>query len=126
MTGVQTCALPIYYLTGGTDTLASAALQERVKTLAEANGAAIGSLQSLGGEDQTGLRRIAIRVQLSATLPQLVGMLYGLESGMPLLFVDNLEMQGQAALMADPDAEPTSAPLTVGFDLYGFMAPEQP
>jgi|SRR5262245_18379365 len=115
-----------YYLTGATDALAAAALQARVTALVEQSGATLLSIQTLATTEERGLRRVAIRLQMTAETSPLVRVLHGLETGIPLLFVDNLEMQGQAALTADPDAEPASVPLTVGFDLYGFMAPEQP
>jgi general secretion pathway protein M len=115
-----------YYLIGATDALAAAALQARVTALVEQSGATLLSIQTLATTEERGLRRVAIRLQMTAETSPLVRVLYGLEAGIPLLFVDNLELQSQAAPAVDLDAAPASAPLIVGFDLYGFLPPGQP
>lgn len=115
-----------YYLSGATDALAAASLQARVTALVEGNGASLLSIQTLTSSEDRGLRRVAIRLQMTAEIAPLVRVLHGLESGIPLLFVDNLELQSQAAPAIEPDAAETSAPLIVGFDLYGYLPPVQP
>jgi general secretion pathway protein M len=115
-----------YYLTGATDALAAASLQARVTALVEGSGATLLSIQTLTSSEDRGLRRVAIRLQMTAEIAPLVRVLHGLESGIPLLFVDNLELQSQAAPAIEPDAAETSAPLIVGFDLYGYLPPVQP
>ena len=115
-----------YYLSGATDALAAASLQARVTALVEGSGATLLSIQTLTSTEDRGLRRVAIRLQMTAEIAPLVRVLHGLETGIPLLFVDNLEMQGQAAPASEPDAAQASAPLIVGFDLYGYLPPVQP
>ncbi|HEV8680320.1 MAG TPA: type II secretion system protein GspM [Stellaceae bacterium] len=115
-----------YYLSGATDALAAASLQARVTALVEGSGATLLSIQTLTSTEDRGLRRVAIRLQMTAEIAPLVRVLHGLESGIPLLFVDNLELQSQAAPAIEPDAAETSAPLIVGFDLYGYLPPVQP
>ena len=115
-----------YYLSGATDALAAASLQARVTALVEGSGATLLSIQTLTSAEDGGLRRVAIRLQMTAEIAPLVRVLHGLESGIPLLFVDNLELQSQAAPAIEPDAAETSAPLIVGFDLYGYLPPVQP
>src|SRR5262245_15852798 len=116
----------VFYLSGATDALAAAALQARVTSLIEGSGATLLSIQTLTSTEDRGLRRVAIRLQMTAETAPLVRVLYGLETGIPLLFVDNLELQSQAAVTLDPDSGQASAPLVVGFDLYGYLPPEQP
>ena len=115
-----------YYLSGATDALAAAALQARVTTLVEGSGATLLSVQTLTTTEDRGLRRVAIRLQLTAEIAPLVRVLHGLETGIPLLFVDNLEVQSQAAPTIDQGAAQASAPLIVGFDLYGYLPRVQP
>jgi general secretion pathway protein M len=115
-----------YYLDGATDALAAASLQARVTALVEGSGATLLSIQTLTTTEDRGLRRVAIRLQMTAEIAPLVRVLHGLETGIPLLFVDNLELQSQAAPQTEPDAAPASAPLIVGFDLYGYLPPVQP
>jgi general secretion pathway protein M len=115
-----------YYLDGATDALAAASLQARVTALVEGSGATLLSIQTLTTTEDRGLRRVAIRLQMTSAIAPLVRVLHGLETGVPLLFVDNLEVQSQAAPQTEPDAAPASAPLIVGFDLYGYLPPVQP
>jgi general secretion pathway protein M len=115
-----------YYLDGATDALAAASLQARVTALVEGSGATLLSIQTLTTTEDRGLRRVAIRLQMTAEIGPLVRVLHGLETGVPLLFVDNLEVQSQAAAAIEPDAAQASAPLIVGFDLYGYLPPVQP
>ena len=115
-----------YYLSGATDALAAASLQARVTALVEGSGATLLSIQTLTSSEDRGLRRVAIRLQMTAEIAPLVRVLHGLESGIPLLFVDNLELQSQAAPAIEPDAAQASVPLIVGFDLYGYLPPVQP
>jgi general secretion pathway protein M len=115
-----------YYLSGATDALAAAALQARVTALVEGSGASLLSIQTLTSTEERGMRRIAIRLQMTAEIAPLVRVLHGLETGIPLLFVDNLELQSQAAPAIEPDTAQASAPLIVGFDLYGYLPAVQP
>jgi general secretion pathway protein M len=115
-----------YYLSGATDALAAASLQARVTALVEGSGATLLSIQTLTSAEDKGLHRVAIRLQMTAEIAPLVRVLHGLETGIPLLFVDNLELQSQAAPATEPDAAQASAPLIVGFDLYGYLPPVQP
>ncbi len=115
-----------YYLSGATDALAAASLQARVTALVEGSGATLLSIQTLTSAEDGGLRRVAIRLQMTAEIAPLVRVLHGLESGIPLLFVDNLELQSQAAPSIEPDAAQAAVPLIVGFDLYGYLPSVQP
>jgi len=114
-----------YYLSGGTDALAAASLQDRVSALVDGNGGTLRSLQPLLGADEQGFRRITVRVEITATIESLFGTLYALETEMPVLFVENLDIRSrlarrranQVAMQVAAD-EPL---LMVGFDLSGYM-----
>ncbi|HET6159922.1 MAG TPA: type II secretion system protein GspM [Dongiaceae bacterium] len=119
-----------YYLSGGTDALAAVALQDRVRDLVDANGGNLRSMQPLLGVDEQGFRRITVRVEMTATIEPLFETLYALETGMPVLFVENLDIQSrstrrrssQVAMQVAADDAPL---LTVGFDLSGYMPVER-
>lgn len=114
-----------YYLSGGTDALAAAGLQDQVNALVQGKGGSLRSIQPMPGIDEEGFRRITLRVQMTATNEALFEILYALEAGTPLLFIENLDIQSrfirrrtkEGGLQAVPD-EPL---LTVGFDLSGYM-----
>jgi general secretion pathway protein M len=110
-----------YYLEGATDALAAAALQDRVTKLVENSGASIVSIQTLPSSEEQGLRRVAIRLQMAAELAPLVRILHGLETGVPVLFLDSIELQSYNVPYGDPDEPQVEPQLTVGFDLYGYL-----
>ena len=117
-----------YYLSGGTDALAAAGLQDRVNALVGAKGGLLRSIQPMPGVDDQGFRRITLRVQMTATIEVLFETLYALESGTPMLFVENLDIQSRAIRRRSDETGAEAAPeapvLAVGFDLSGFMPVE--
>jgi general secretion pathway protein M len=113
----------VYYLTGGTDAVAAAALQEQVKSLIESSGGTVGSMQTLPTRQEQRLQRVALRLQMTATMPSLSQVLYALETREPLLFLDNLDIQGRLRQLPQagvPEQEPV---LTIGFEVYGYLPP---
>lgn len=116
-------ATTAYYLAGATDALAAAALQARVTALVESSGASIVSIQTLPSSEEQGLRRVAIRLQMASELAPLVRILHGLETGVPVLFLDSIELQSYNVPYGDANEPAVEPQLTVGFDLYGFLPP---
>ncbi len=121
----QDQSLSASYLSGETDALAAASLQSRVATLIASSGAALGSIQVLPARDEEGLRRVGIRLQFTARIEGLTTVLQQTESGVPALFIDNLDIQSRmlpaTAASSDPTVEPV---LTVALDVYGFLRAE--
>jgi general secretion pathway protein M len=117
-----------YYLSGGTDALAAAGLQDQVNALVQGKGGTLRSIQPMSGTDEQGFRRITLRVQMTATNEALFEILYSLESGTPILFVENLDIQSryirQRNSTAGQQAEMDEPLLSVGFDLSGYMPTE--
>jgi general secretion pathway protein M len=114
-----------HYLTGSTDALAAAGLQDRVNALIQGNGGSLHSVQPMPGVDEQGFRRITLRVQMSAPVEVLFETLYALEAGTPILFIDNLDIQSRLVRRRSSQASlqtVSDAPLLrVGFDLSGYM-----
>ena len=113
------------YLSGATDALSAAELQNRVRALVGRSGGQLRSIQNLPVTTDEGFRAIAVRVQITATLAAVHQLLYNLESEKPFVFVDNLDVRNrrgnrQAAL------ENLDPQLTVRFDLSGYLRPETP
>ena len=112
------------YLGGGTDALAGADLQELVNKTVEAGGGRLRSIQILPVKTDGEFRRVGVRVQMTATVTQLVKVLYALEAGRTFLFVDNLEVSNRRARRRrnqPVDMDPT---LLVRLDLSGYLRPE--
>jgi len=113
----------VYYLSGGTDAVAAAALQEQVKSLIESRGGTVGSMQTLPTREEQRLQRVALRLQMTAPMPSLFHVLHGLETGVPLLFLDNLEIQGRLRQLPQPGVPEQEPVLTIGFEVYAYLPP---
>jgi general secretion pathway protein M len=115
-----------YYLSGGgTDALAAAGLQDRVSALVDGSGGSLRSIQPMSGVDEQGFRRITLRIQMTATIEALFETIYTLETGTPVLFVENLDIHSRFTRRRNSQVGAQEAPeaplLIVGFDLSGYM-----
>lgn len=113
-----------YFLTGSTDALAAADLQDQVKILILEKGGKLQSMQPMPGVDDQGLRRITLRVQIAGTTETLFDVLYALEAGDPVLFIDEIDIQKRGSIEASSDADRGDGRLTVAFDLSGYLLQE--
>ena len=112
-----------FYITGETESVAAAALQDLFRELAARSGAEVKSIQSLTPKGEEGLDRVAVRVALAATSESLYALLHGLEGGTPYIFIENMELQMQRKSGGLGKIDETGK-LTLRLDLYGFMQPE--
>lgn len=110
-----------YLLSGTTDALAAASLQDRVHDLIVASGGALDSIEPMPGVEEHGLTRITLHVQMTGTSTTLFDVLYALEAGKPILFVENLEIRGQDATMGESGVGSEPADLAMNFDLSGYL-----
>ncbi|HEX3500514.1 MAG TPA: type II secretion system protein GspM [Stellaceae bacterium] len=106
------------FLPGASEALAAAAVQNRIKTLAEASKGELKSTQILPPQDEGKFRRIAVRAQMTLKLPAAQRVLYGLESGAPLLFLDNLNIRAHGERRREDT--PDDPILELRFDVYGY------
>jgi general secretion pathway protein M len=102
-------------LTGSTDAIAGAALQEQVQSIATAADASLTSIETLPAEQVGAYRRIGVRVELNANLPVIVAMLRAVEDAQPSMLVDDIH------LTATPVGPLNAAlPLDAAFTVYAF------
>ena len=113
------------FLTGGTDALAAAGLQDRVQALIIEKGGALQSVQPMPGVEEQGLTRITLRVQMAGTTETLFDVLYALESGNPIIFIDRIDIQGRDSVETGGGAGSGAGRLTVAVDLSGYL-PQEP
>ena len=111
------------YLAGDTDALAAAGLQEDVSATIEKNGGKLRSIQILPVTNDGDFKRVSVRVQLTATLGAFTQILYTLEAGKPVVFVDNLDVKNRRARRTNKDQE-QDPKLVIRFDLFGYLRPE--
>lgn len=113
-----------YTVPGSTDALAAAELQERIKMVVRESGGVVRSVQTLPPEDEGSFRRVAVRLQMTTTTEAFFNVVYSLETMLPVLFVDNVDVQSRPARTTAAKA-PTDPPLTVSLDLYGYREPDE-
>src|SRR5262249_12416392 len=80
-------------IAGGTDAIASAALQTHAKQLVETGGGDIRSLQILPVKSAATLSQIGVRVQFVTESKNLQQIIYSIETATPLLTIDSLEVR---------------------------------
>lgn len=108
-----------HFLKSASPALAAAELQEKAQAVFDANGAKVNSIQVQAHKDDGLYRQVTLQVQLMAPLTAVKGMLYGLESAHPYLFLDNFSIR--APNMQINRVESATEPdLIVQFDLTGY------
>ena len=112
------------YLGGQTDALAGAELQELVDATVAKGGGGLRSVQILPVKADGGFRRIGVRVQMTATISQVLRVVHGLEAGSTLLFVDNLEVRNRRARRRRNQSVEMDPTLLVRLDLFGYLRSE--
>lgn len=107
-------------LKSANDSLAAAELQNRLKSAIEAAHGELRSVQALPSRVDAGFRRITVRGQATLKIAGLRHALYDLESGSPLLFLDNVQVDARPDKSGRPGAaqDPT---LELRFDVYGYI-----
>ena len=114
------------YLSGGTDALAGAELQELVNATVAKGGGGLRSVQILPVKADGGFRRIGVRVQLTATMAQVLRVLHGFEAGSKLLFVAKLDISNRRARRRRNRPVELDPTLLVRLDLFGYLIPKSP
>lgn len=114
------------YIRASTDALAAAAMQENLKREIAQYGGELRSIQNLPSEEEDGLVRIGLRVVMTGENDTAVQLLHALETGEPYLFVDNLQISTTAyRRRLVREEEENSAPLSLNFDIYGYLPPQE-
>jgi Tfp pilus assembly protein PilO len=99
------------------DATAGAALQEKLRSMASAAGTSLSSVETLPGEQVGQYRRIGVRVELNAALPQVVALLRAIEEAEPFMLVDDLKLTTPQLLMGTPDL-----PMDAAFTAFAYRA----
>lgn len=93
------------FIQGTSDAQAAAALQGRINSVVRSAGGDLRSVQSLPPESSAvdGVSRIGVQLQYIGTIHDLRRLLYALETGTPLLFIEKLEMRGRLSRRSRED-----------------------
>lgn len=109
-----------FYLRNPNPVLAAAEIQEDAKRLIDANGGKLLSMNILPPKDENQLTRVGINVQLTGGLDGVVNLLYSLETAVPYLFINNLNIRSINAY-TPPNGTAPPLQLQVQFDLTGYV-----
>lgn len=123
----RTTTLSELQLVADTPALAAAQVQRRLGDLAELEGLGVLSVQTMPPVEAEGMRRVAVRAELTGSMAGLASLLHEIETGLPLLFVDRLEIRVRPPdvggfRLGPPRERADAGTLSVRFDVSGYMA----
>lgn len=108
-----------YYVAGDTPALASAKMQQYLKQVVERNGGELISTQIVTTNDESETASSSLKVHLRANIESTTQIVYQLESGRPLLFIDDLAISARRARGTTAGAPPIIS-LDLSFELTGY------
>jgi general secretion pathway protein M len=112
------------FLAGANEGVANAALQARLKTMTEASGARVRSVQGLPAKSNGQIRYIGARIDLYGALGSIHKAIYAVESGKPYLFVSSASIRLSPSINAQAAmAEPV---IDAQLDVFGAVQMEAP
>ena len=106
------------YLTGESETLVAAELQNLVRTTVERNGGRLQHTDPAGDKR----RRVPARgAKMSTDTDGLFKIVYDLESTLPYLFLDGIDIASRERRVRGSASGPEAGTLSVSYDVYGYM-----
>jgi general secretion pathway protein M len=114
-----------FFLRSGAAALSAAEAQEAVRSIVDASGGRLITMQAPVSKDDGRYRQISVNVQLTANIQAMRKILDGIENHTPYLFVDNLTIRSQVVsnFRPAPGAEPE---MFLQFDVSGYSLLGQP
>ncbi|MDH3737772.1 MAG: type II secretion system protein GspM [Alphaproteobacteria bacterium] len=109
---------PDPFLTGGSAQIIAAKLQNQIQTLVAGEPGDIRSIQVLPEAEEDGFERIGLRVTLTAGIPTMQKVFYDIESSIPALFIDNLDVRTNIRRRRR-NTEATNR-VQIRFDVFGY------
>ncbi|HYN39883.1 MAG TPA: type II secretion system protein GspM [Rhodospirillales bacterium] len=109
------------YLVGDSETLVAAELQNLVRSIVERGGGRLESTQILTPTTEGAFRRVTLRVRMSADADGLFRILYDLESMLPYLFLEGLDIVSRERRSARAPGQAGAGTLSISYDVFGYM-----
>jgi general secretion pathway protein M len=109
------------FLTGESETLVAAELQNLVRSIVERGGGRLESTQIMPPTTDGVFRRVTLRVRMSADVDGLFRILYDLESMLPYLFLEGLDIVSRERRGSRQNPQPGAGTLSVSYDVFGYM-----
>ena len=108
------------YLAGESETLVEAELQKLVRSIVERSGGRVESTQILPAASEGEFQRITLRVRMAADTDALFRVFYDLESMVPYLFIDSVDVVSQERRGRRSQGTADQGTLGVSYDVYGY------
>lgn len=112
-----------YYLKNQADALAAAELQSRINKVVSVSGGSIISTQPLNSVSGELLPRVRVRVRFRGNIEALRKIVYSLETGTPLLFVDEFSVSAKGRHIPRKAGKVAARHLDVQFEISGYIRP---
>ena len=109
---------PDPFLSGDNTQIIAAKLQNQIQTLVAGEPGDIRSIQVLPETEEDGFERIGLRVTLTAGIPTMQKIFYDIESSIPALFIDNLDVRTNIRRRRR-NTESTNR-VQIRFDVFGY------
>jgi hypothetical protein len=114
------------YIEAPNPALASATLQNLVKSGIEGRGGMLRSLQALPPAKEASFQRLAVRIDAAAGADKLLDLLLAIEaSRTPILRIESLDIRAPEG-MRSPGTVPENAMLALRADIVGYLREGQP
>ncbi len=109
---------PDPFLKGASTQIIAANLQNQIQTLVAGEPGDIRSIQVLPETEEAGFEKIGLRVTLTAGIPAMQKIFYDIESSVPTLFIDNLDVRTNVRRRRR-NQEATNR-VQIRFDVFGY------
>lgn len=105
------------FLTGGSAQIIAATLQNRIQTLVDGETGEVRSIQVLPESEEDGFEKIGLRVTLTAAIPTMQKIFYDIETAVPALFIENLDVRTNIRRRRNTEA---TSRVQIRFDVFGY------
>ena len=109
---------PDPFLKGDNTQIIAASLQNQIQTLVAGEPGDIRSIQVLLETEEDGFEKIGLRVTLTAGIPSMQKIFYEIESSVPALFIDNLDVRTNVRRRRRN--EESTNRVQIRFDVFGY------
>jgi len=113
----QSDGSPDPFLKGESSQIIAAELQNQIQNMVSGEPGDIRSIQVLPETLEDGFEKIGLRVTLTAAVPAMQKVFYDIETAVPALFIDNLDVRTNIRRRRNVE---TTDRLQVRFDVFGY------
>lgn len=110
---------PDPFLKGASTQIIAADLQNQIQRLVAGEPGDIRSIQVLPESQEDGFEKIGLRVTLTAGIPSMQKIFYDIESSIPALFIDNLDVRTNVRRRRR-NAQTSVNRVQIRFDVFGY------